>query len=97
MRKEGKPRGNKTPHEKTMHQKKKRQLLGNCVLHCKMIQQSLKLFLTESICEDVENFMDLMKSFGNLSDLVPLDPMDPSALENIPFWWTWNHIQGLVL
>jgi hypothetical protein len=29
--------------------------------------------------------MDLMKSFGNLSGLVHLDPMDPSAPESIPF------------
>jgi hypothetical protein len=43
MRKEGKPRGNPPPPQKTMHQKKKRQLLGNCVLHSKMIPQSLKL------------------------------------------------------
>jgi hypothetical protein len=55
-----------------------------------MIPQSLKLLLTESLCEDVEIFMDLMKSFGNLSGLVPLDLVDPSAPKNIPFWWTWN-------
>ena len=85
MRKEGKPRGNKPPLQKTMHQKKKRKLLGNYVLHCKMIPQSLKLLLTKSLREDVEIFMDLMNSFGNLSGLVPLDPVDPSAPENIPF------------
>jgi hypothetical protein len=85
MRKEGKPCGNKTPPQKTMHQKNKRQLIGNCVLHYKMIPQSLKLLLTESLRESVEIFMDFMKSFGNLSSLVPLDPIDPSAPENIPF------------
>jgi hypothetical protein len=85
MRKEGKPCGNKTPPQKTMHQKKKRQLQGICVLHSKMIPQSLKLFLNESIREDVEIFLDLMKSFGNLSGLVPLDPVDPYVPENIPF------------
>ena len=85
MRKEGKPCGNKTPPQKTMHQKKKRKLLGNCILHCKTILQSLKLMLTESLHEDVEIFMDLMKSFGNLSNLVLLDPVDPYAPENIPF------------
>jgi hypothetical protein len=51
MRKEGKPRGNKTPPQKTMHQKKKRQLLGNCELHRKMIPQSLKLLLSEGLGE----------------------------------------------
>jgi hypothetical protein len=50
-----------------------------------MIPQSLKLLLIESLREYVEIFMDLMKSFGNLSILVPLDPVDPSAPENIPF------------
>jgi hypothetical protein len=72
-------------------------LLGNYVLHCKTIPQSLKLLLTESLREDVEIFMDLMKSFGNLSSLVPLDPVDPYAPENIPFWWKWNQIPSLVL
>jgi hypothetical protein len=55
-----------------------------------MIPQSPKLMLIESLREDVEIFMDLMKSFGNLSGLVLLNPVDPSAPENIPFWWTWN-------
>jgi hypothetical protein len=55
-----------------------------------MIPQSLKLLLIESLREDVEIFMDLMKSFGNLLGLVLLDPVDPSAPENIPFWWMWN-------
>jgi len=41
--------------------------------------------LTESLREDVEIFMDLMKSFENLSSLVPLDPVDPFAPKNIPF------------
>jgi hypothetical protein len=45
----------------------------------------MKRFLIESLREDVEIFMDLMKYFGNLSSLVPLDPMDPSAHENIHF------------
>jgi hypothetical protein len=57
----------------------------------------LKLLLIESLHEDVEIFMDLMKSFGNLSGLILLDPMDPSAPENIPFWWMWNQIPSLVL
>jgi hypothetical protein len=52
---------------------------------------------TKSLREDVEIFMDLMKSFGNLSSLVPLDPVDPSAPENIPFWWKWNQIPSLIL
>jgi hypothetical protein len=41
--------------------------------------------LTKSLREDVEIFMDLMKSFGNLSGLVPLDPVDPFSPEKIPF------------
>ena len=45
MRKEGKPRGNKTPPQKKMHQKKKRKLLGNYVLHSKAIPESMKLLL----------------------------------------------------
>ena len=60
-------------------------MLGKFVLHYKTIPQSLKLLLIESLREDVEIFMDLMKSFGNLSSLVLLDPMDPSAPENIYF------------
>ena len=55
MRKEGKPHGNKTPPQKTMHQKKKRQLLSNCVLHCKTIPQSLKLLLNEGLGEYVNS------------------------------------------
>ena len=39
----------------------------------------MKLMLIESLREDVEIFMDLMKSFGNLSGLVVLDPVNPSA------------------
>jgi hypothetical protein len=97
MRKEEKPHRNKAPPQKTMHQKKKRQLLGNCVLHCKTIPQTLKLLFIASLHEDVEIFMDLMKSFGNLSSLVPLDPMDPTAPENIPFWWKWNQMPNLIL
>jgi hypothetical protein len=54
MRKEGKPRGNQTPPQKTMHQKKKRQMLGNCVLHCKMIPRGLKLRLSEGLGEYVD-------------------------------------------
>jgi hypothetical protein len=53
--------------------------------------------LTESLREDVEIFMDLMKSFGNMLGLVPLDPVDPSAPGNILFWWKWNQIPSLVL
>ena len=67
------------PPSKDNASKKKRKLLGNFVLHCKMIPQSLKLLLTETLREDVEIFMDLMKSFGNLSSLVLLDLVDPSA------------------
>ena len=55
MRKEGKPHGNKNPPQKTMHQKKKRQLLGNCVLHSKTIPQSLKLQLSEGLGEDIDS------------------------------------------
>jgi hypothetical protein len=97
MRKEGKPCGNKTPPQKTMHQKKKmaaaRQL-------CSSLQDDpakSETLLTESLHEDVEIFMDMMKSFGNLSSLVPLDPVDPSAPENIPFWWKWNQMPSLIL
>jgi hypothetical protein len=50
-----------------------------------MISQSLKLLLIEILHEDMEIFMNLMKSFGNLLGLVPLDPVDPSTPENIPF------------
>jgi hypothetical protein len=57
-----------------------------------MIPQSLKLLLIESLHEYVEIFMDLMKSFGNLSSLVPLDLVDLYAPENIPFWWKWNQM-----
>jgi hypothetical protein len=53
--------------------------------------------LIESLHEDVEIFMDLMKSFGNLSSLVPLDPVDPLGPKNIPFWWKWNQIPSLIL
>jgi hypothetical protein len=53
--------------------------------------------LTETLREDVEIFMDLMKYFGNLSILVPLDPMDPYAPENILFWWKWNLMHSLIL
>jgi hypothetical protein len=59
-----------------------------------MIPQSLKLLLIESLREDVEIFMDLMKSFGNLLSLVPLDPVDPFAAENIPFWWKCNQMRS---
>jgi hypothetical protein len=53
--------------------------------------------LIKSLHEDVEIFMDLMKSFGNLSSLAPLDPVDPSAAEYIHFWWKWNQMPSLVL
>jgi hypothetical protein len=62
-----------------------------------MIPQSLKLFLTEILREYVEIFMDLMKSFGNMLGLVPLDHVDPYAPENIPFWWKWNQMRSLIL
>jgi hypothetical protein len=62
-----------------------------------MIPQSLKLLLTEILHEDVEIFMDLIKSFGNMSILIPLDPVDPSTPENIPFWWKWNQMPSLIL
>jgi hypothetical protein len=97
MRKEGKPCGNETPPQKTVHQKKKRKLLGNCVLHWKTIPQSMKLILSEGLGEYVEIFMDLMKSFGNLPSLVPLDPVGPYAPGNIPFWWKWNQIPSLIV
>jgi hypothetical protein len=57
----------------------------------------MKLLLTKSLHDDVEIFMDLMKSFGNLSGLVPIDPMDPSTPENICFWWKWNQMLSLIL
>jgi hypothetical protein len=44
----------------------------------------------ENLREDVEIFMDPMKSFGNLSSLVPFDPVDPYAPRNIRLWWKWN-------
>jgi hypothetical protein len=97
MKKEGKQHGNKTPPQKTMQQNKKRQLLGNYFLHSKTIVQSLKLLLIESLREDVEIFMDLIKSFGNLSSLVPLEPVDPSAPGNIHFRWKWNQMPSLIL
>jgi hypothetical protein len=50
-----------------------------------MIPQSLKILLIEILWEDVEIFMDLMNSFGNMLSLVRLDPVDPSAPKNIPF------------
>jgi hypothetical protein len=56
-----------------------------------------ELFITESLREDVEIFMDLMKSFGNLSFLVPIDLVDPSSPKNIHFWWKWNQIPSLIL
>jgi len=67
-----------------------------CV-YVRTILQSLKLLLTKILHEDVEIFMDLMKSFGNLSSLVPLDHMDPYAPENIPLWWNWNQMPSLIL
>ena len=72
-------------------------MLDNCVLHCRMIPQSLKLLLIESLREDVEIFMDLRNSLCNLLGLVVLNPVDPSAPENIPFWWTWNQIPSPVM
>ena len=78
--KEGKPRGNKNTPQKIMYQKNKmaaaRQL-------CSSLQDDPAK--SENLREDVEIFMDLMKSFGNLSSLVLLDPVDPSAPENIHF------------
>jgi hypothetical protein len=47
--------------------------------------------------EDVEIFMDLMNSFGNLSGLVPFDPVDPFVPENITFWWKWNQMPSMIL
>ena len=55
MRREGKPHRNKPPPQRTMYQKKKRQLLGNGVLHCKTIPQSLKLLLSECLGEYVDS------------------------------------------
>jgi hypothetical protein len=54
VRKEGKPHG-KPPPQGTMHQKRKRYLLSNCVLHSKVIAQRVKLLLSESLGEDVNN------------------------------------------
>jgi hypothetical protein len=97
MRKEGKPRRNKTRHQKIMYQKKKMVAARKLCSSLQDNPQSLKCLLTESLREDVEIFMDLMKSFGNLSSLVPLDPVDPSAPGNIPFWWKWNQMPSLIL
>jgi hypothetical protein len=77
--------------------RRKWQLLGNYVLHYKTIPQSLKILLTKSLSEDEKIFMDLMKSFGNMLGLVPLDPVDPYAPENIPFWWKWNQMPSLII
>jgi hypothetical protein len=54
MGKEGKPRGNKTPLKRQCI-KRKRKLLGNCVLHSKTIPQSLKFQLSEGLGEDVDS------------------------------------------
>jgi hypothetical protein len=43
------------PPQKTMHQKKKMHLLGNYVLHSKMIPKILKLHPSEALGEDVDN------------------------------------------
>jgi hypothetical protein len=82
--------GNPLPLKRQCIKRRKWQLLCNCVLHCKTIPQIMKLLPTESLCEDVEILMDMMKSLGNMSSLVPFDPMDPSTPGNIPFWWKWN-------
>jgi hypothetical protein len=55
MKKEGKPRGNQTPPQKAMDQKKKRQLVGNCVLHSNMIPQSMKILSSECIHEYIDS------------------------------------------
>jgi hypothetical protein len=57
----------------------------------------MKLLVTQSIHEDVEIFVDMMKSFGNLSSLVPLHPVDPSTPENIPFCRKWKEMPSLIL
>jgi hypothetical protein len=57
----------------------------------------MKLLLIESLREDVEIFMYLMNSFRNPSTLVHIDPVDPFAPENIPFWWKWNQMRILIL
>jgi hypothetical protein len=41
--------------QKTMYQKKKRKLLGKCVLHSKMIPQNMKLQSSEGLGEDVSS------------------------------------------
>jgi hypothetical protein len=69
MRKEGKPCGNKTPPQKKMHQNKKRQLLGNCVLHYKMIPQSLKLLPSEGLGEYVDSLF-IGRTEMKINDLV---------------------------
>jgi hypothetical protein len=45
----------KTPPQSTMLKKKERQLLGNCVLHSKMVMQKVEFLLSESLGEDVDS------------------------------------------
>jgi hypothetical protein len=65
MRKEGKPHGNKTPPQITMHkiknEKEQKQLLSNHVLHSKKTSQLCKFVLVEDFVEDIDVCMDLMK------------------------------------
>jgi ribosomal protein S8 len=68
MRKEGKPHGNKTPPQTTMHKIKnanKRQFLSNHVLHSKKTSQLCKFVLFDDFVEDVDVYTDLMKYMHN--------------------------------
>jgi hypothetical protein len=85
MRKEGKPRGNKTPLKRQCIKRRKEVVARQLCSSLQDDPAKSEILLIESIHEDVEIFMDLMKSFGNLSCLVPLDYVDPSAPGNIPF------------
>jgi hypothetical protein len=51
----GKTTWEQTPPQNTMHQKKKRKLLGNCVLHSNMIPQCMKVQYNEGLGEDVDS------------------------------------------
>jgi hypothetical protein len=42
-----------------------------------------KVMLNEYFVQDVDVCTKLMKSFGNMSCFIPLDPMDPSVLDKL--------------
>ena len=73
------------PPQKIMYQKKKMTAARQLCYSLQDDPTKYEISSLKSLCEDVEIFMDMMKSFRNLSSLVPLDPVDPSAPKNIPF------------